>query len=151
VDVGGEPYVLPLESVVECIPAPAGLSEQGRASGMMPYRSGFLTYLRLSSFWETGQSDGIEEVVVVRQEESLAGLVVDGLRGEVQATAQPINGPIEHAKGVSGACILQNGSLALLIDLGATVRSLRLCEEDAASSELRARKTSRTRAGRASR
>jgi two-component system chemotaxis sensor kinase CheA len=60
--------------------------------------------------------------VVVRHGNREAGLVVDSLLGEFQAVIKPLGKIFEHMSGISGATILGNGDVALILDVPALVQ-----------------------------
>jgi two-component system chemotaxis sensor kinase CheA len=63
-----------------------------------------------------------ENIVVVSYGNQEAGLVVDQLLGEFQAVIKPLGKLFEKLPGVSGATILGNGEVALILDVPALVK-----------------------------
>ncbi|HET6765407.1 MAG TPA: chemotaxis protein CheA, partial [Longimicrobiaceae bacterium] len=121
VGVGGETYVIPLDSVVECLELPA-TRHDAAAEGVISLRGQPLPFLRMRSF--LGAADaapGRENVVVVRHGGAQAGLVVDALLGESQAVIKPLGRLFDGLPGVAGSTILGSGRVALILDVRAVL------------------------------
>lgn len=123
VRVGEDTFVLPLESVVECLEMPTDQTT-GQSGGVMNLRGQALPYMRLRDVFEiSGQAPERENVVVVEHSGVRAGLAADALVGEHQAVIKPMGRLFDHVKGVSGSTILGTGQVALILDVP------RLCQE----------------------
>ena len=61
-------------------------------------------------------------VVVVRNGESLAGLVVDQLMGEYQTVIKPLGKLFRQLRGISGSTVMGSGEVALILDVPALIR-----------------------------
>jgi two-component system chemotaxis sensor kinase CheA len=126
VGAGEDTWVLPLESVVECMERPAGLSERdGR--GVINLRGDALPYVRLGNW--LGLDSRLspaerENVVVVHHGGRRAGLAVDTLYGARQTVIKPLGNLFKNATGVAGSAILGSGRVALVLDVPALLRSL---------------------------
>jgi two-component system chemotaxis sensor kinase CheA len=118
VGVGGETYVLPLDSVAECFELPAGAAEDGRGGGVLDLRGSALPYLRLSELVGGAASGGRQHVVVLRPDEGrVAGLVVDELYGDAQTVIKPLGRLFKELPGIAGSAILPSGRVALILDV----------------------------------
>lgn len=117
VRAGDDIYVIPLELVTECshnLPTRA----QGRSDiDCIELRGEALPYVRLTEWFGAGPSGGKEAVVVVRFGATRLGLVVDALLGEAQTVIKPLGALFENLAGISGATILGDGTVALIIDV----------------------------------
>jgi len=125
VDAGSETYVIPMESVRECI----GLGRRQRGDspsprkGVVNLRGEPLPFVQLSSVLGMAASVGASEnVVVVEHDGMRAGLLVDALLGETQAVVRPLGGGLGAVDGVAGATILGDGRVALILDVRAILR-----------------------------
>ncbi|MGZ3460844.1 MAG: chemotaxis protein CheA, partial [Archangium sp.] len=109
VGVGEETYVLPLETVQECLELPA--EQRGQpGSGVLNVRGQALPYLRLREVLGVqGPLSERESVVVLGHGGGRAGLVVDELYGEGQRVLKPLDGLFRHLPGVSGSTLLDDG------------------------------------------
>jgi len=116
VESAGETWALPLELVTECLDAPS-LSE-GK-SGLLPLRGEALPWLRLSRHFDMPATAQREGMVVLEHGGRRAGLVIERLRGEGQAVLKPLGPLMRGVRGVAGAALLGNGSVALVLDVPA--------------------------------
>ncbi|MGC4116189.1 MAG: chemotaxis protein CheA [Myxococcales bacterium] len=125
VGAGGEIYVLPIESVVECVELPRSEAHSGRASGVLNLRGEPLPYLRLAGF--LGVGDGVggrrQSVVVIRHGDSRAGLAVDSLHGEGQTVIKPLSSLFRKVPGVAGSALLGDGRVALILDVPGVMKA----------------------------
>lgn len=120
--VGSSTFILPLDSVVECIelPAEAGASNQ---SGYLNLRGEVLPFLRLRELFSVqGAAPMRQNVIVVRFAGRKAGIVVDRLHGECQTVIKPLGRLFEGVSGISGSTILGSGEVALIIDVAQLVQ-----------------------------
>ncbi len=123
VGVGDQTYVLPLDSVVECVELPAGEREAARRTGVLNLRGVPLPYLRLSHALSVeGRPSSRESVVVIRYQGGQAGLAVDELRGTGQTVVKPLPRQLREVPGVAGSTIQGNGKVALILDAVSLLR-----------------------------
>lgn len=125
VGVGGAPYIIPLDMVLECVE----LSEKERSSAdrrsYMNLRGEVLPYVRLRNFFnERGDASERENIVIVQYGGAKVGLVVDELFGEVQTVIKSLGRVYRDIKGVSGATILGNGRVALILDVPRLIQTV---------------------------
>ncbi|TLD45530.1 MAG: Chemotaxis protein CheA [Accumulibacter sp.] len=124
--VGKGSYVVPLESVVECI-------ELGEVSGGRNYlnlRGEVLPFVRLRELFEIGSDvPARQNVVIVHYAGRKAGLVVDTLLGEFQTVIKPLGVLFRHLRGIGGSTILGSGEVALILDVPALVNLVGSSEE----------------------
>ncbi len=114
--IGGASYVVPLDTVVECVELDDKIAASGR--DYVNLHGEVLPLLRLrEQFREQGQAGRRENVVVVRYAGRKAGLVVDKLLGEFQTVIRPLGKVFGNLKGISGSTILGGGEVALILDV----------------------------------
>ncbi|WP_271408705.1 chemotaxis protein CheA [Pseudomonas sp. Q1-7] len=114
VRVGGESFVLPLDSVVECV----DLVEQDNRHNLVSLRGEPLPYVRVRELFGLAPGEGQRESLVVLQfGKERAGVVVDQLGGEFQAVIKPLGQIFAMNKVLSGSTILGDGSVALILDV----------------------------------
>ncbi|MGC1457720.1 MAG: chemotaxis protein CheA [Steroidobacteraceae bacterium] len=117
VAVGNSIFVLPLESVEECI-------EFSTATGhhFTSLRGGVLPYIHLRELFGTSApATRRQSIVVINYAGQRAGLVVDGLLGEFQTVIKPLGKMFRQVECVSGSSILGTGDVALILDVPALV------------------------------
>lgn len=120
-------YVIPLDSVVECI-------EQKNLSGernFLNLRGEALPFIRLRSLFDIETpAPTRESIVVVQFGGQRAGIVVDQLMGEFQTVIKPLGRLFANLRGISGSTILGSGDVALILDIAALVRGVARAEEE---------------------
>ncbi|MBS1228469.1 MAG: chemotaxis protein histidine kinaselike protein [Proteobacteria bacterium] len=120
-------YVIPLDSVVECI-------EKKRLSGdrnFLNLRGEALPFVRLRELFAVpGEPPPRESIVVVQFAGSRAGIVVDELIGEFQTVIKPLGAMFPNLRGIGGSTILGSGEVALILDVAALVRIVSGSEAD---------------------
>lgn len=122
VAAGGETYVLPIDTIVECTALPADASRD--PFGVLDVRGEPLPFLRLRALFQLqAPAAARENVVVVQYGGRRAGIVVDELLGGTETVMKPLGGLLRQVRGVSGSSILANGRVALVLDALEVVRS----------------------------
>lgn len=123
IKAGDESYILPMESVVECVDAPADLRVSANGLAVLPLRGRPLACLRLRNFFAVrAEAPRRENVVVVRSGEATAGIIVDSLEGETQAVVKPLGRYLGDLPGIAGSTILGSGHVALILDVPVILR-----------------------------
>ncbi|MDP4302160.1 chemotaxis protein CheA [Leptothrix discophora] len=118
--VGDVHYVLPLETVVECIESPPACRSAAdtRLSGCFDLRGEVLPWVDLRScFSVAGQRPNRQSMLLVRTATGKVGLMVDRLLGEHQTVLKPLGRIFQHLPGIAGSTILGSGEVALVIDV----------------------------------
>ncbi len=116
-------YVVPLESVVECVELSAAQRERIRGRHFINLRGEVLPFIRLRDYFALGGEAGRREnVVVVTYGGHKAGLIVDALVGEYQTVIKPLGQLFASLSGISGSTILGNGAVALILDVPSLVQ-----------------------------
>ena len=121
-------YVIPLDTVVECIE----LANTSADRDYINLRGEVLPYVRLRELFEVpGDYPPRENVVVVQYAGQKAGIVVDQLLGEFQTVIKPLGTLFRHMRGIGGSTILGSGEVALILDVQALVSRSARDEEQA--------------------
>ena len=119
-------YVIPLDTVVECIE----LKNLPSDRNFMNLRGEALPFIRLRELFEVpGASPPRESIVVVQFAGQRAGIVVDQLMGEFQTVIKPLGVMFPHLRGIGGSTILGSGEVALILDVAALVHTVSQNEE----------------------
>ncbi|MGN2248403.1 chemotaxis protein CheA [Frateuria sp. GZRR35] len=124
--VGEERYIVPLVSIIESVQLkPEALKTVAGGGELFRFRGEYLPVLRLHElFGCDGAKRTIEDglLIVVEGEGARVGLFVDGLVGQQQAVVKSLEANYRRVQGVSGATILADGSVALIVDIAGLVR-----------------------------
>ncbi|MDO1530413.1 chemotaxis protein CheA [Fulvimonas sp. R45] len=124
--VGDERYIVPLVSIVESVQLDDGAIKTMPGGGeLFRFRGDYLPVVRLHEAF--GCEGAVREIprglmIVVEGDGSRAGLFVDGLVGQQQAVVKSLEANYRRVQGVSGATILADGSVALIVDIPGLVR-----------------------------
>jgi len=119
IGVGGSVYVIPLSYVRECLELPPGaLGGEDRMDIHYDLRGEFLPAVRLRKvFHPEAKRPKRENIIVVSFGGMKAGIVADQLHGESQTVIKPLGNLFEQNRAISGATIMGNGDVALIIDV----------------------------------
>ncbi len=125
VGVGGETFIVPITSVIESLqPRLEDIRTMAGDSRMVHIRGEYLPFVSMS---EAFNLPGVEDitkgiVVVVEAEEGKAALFVDELLGQHQVVIKSLEENYRKVPGVSGATIMGDGRVALILDVTAVTR-----------------------------
>jgi two-component system chemotaxis sensor kinase CheA len=116
--VGEEHFIFPLSLVYECVELTAGVSATGNNKHMITVREHIVPYVRLrEQFSIAGAGPAIEQIVIVQVEQKRIGFVVDHVVGGHQTVIKNLGAYYREVKGLSGATILGDGTVALVLDV----------------------------------
>jgi two-component system chemotaxis sensor kinase CheA len=123
VKIGGDQFVMPLASVEECIELTRHGQDRAYGRNLVSLRGEIIPYLRLrETFGTEGGRPPIEQVVIACLENRRFGFVVDNVVGEHQTVIKPLGRMYRKTKGFSGATVLGDGNVALILDLPQLVK-----------------------------
>ncbi|MDP3293852.1 MAG: chemotaxis protein CheW [Nevskia sp.] len=126
VAVGDEVYILPLGSVVESLqPLPEQVKRMAGQGTVVRVRNEYLPLMDLREwFGLPGQRRNPHEaiVVIVESEGRKLAMQIDELVGQQQVVIKSLEANYRRVRGVSGATILGDGRVSLIIDVGSIVR-----------------------------
>lgn len=122
--IGNEKYALPLGSIqtVENIPSTEVKTIQGKE--VINLRGNVVPVVRLGNILKCTPPENEPEellIVIVKKGERLAGMVVEELIGQQEIVIKSIGKYIKNHKIISGATILGNGEVALILDVNSLV------------------------------
>jgi two-component system, chemotaxis family, sensor kinase CheA len=123
--IGGETYALPLACVVESRSVePGDIHTLPGRGDTLRVRNDFLPVLRLAELFPPSapsqQPGGI--AVVVETDGCNAAVIVDELVGQQQIVVKSLEKNFRRVSGLSGATVMNDGSVALILDVGQLVR-----------------------------
>ena len=137
--VGEEVYILPLGFVIESLqPAPEDVKEISGKGRVIKVRGEYLPLVPLYQMFDiaprfTDPCQGI--VVIIETDGRKAGLFIDDLVGQQQVVVKNLESNYRKVAGISGATILGDGGVSLILDVAALIRSSRqLADESIFSS-----------------
>jgi two-component system chemotaxis sensor kinase CheA len=125
VDVAGNPYVIPLNSIVETLQcARADFARTPSGAQVLRVRGEYVKVIDLAiRFGIAGEArpadDAEDERFIVLCETDGAGrlaLVVDDIVGQQQVVIKSLEENFEHIEGIAGGTILGDGRVALILD-----------------------------------
>jgi two-component system chemotaxis sensor kinase CheA len=129
VGVGDEVYILPLSSVIESFQVgPDTIKTLGSSGRVIEVREEFMPVLDLDQVFEVPRfnfdnAGGI--MVVAEAEGGRIALLVDELLGQQQVVVKNLEANYRKVNDVSGATIMGDGRVALILDVGSLVRRAR--------------------------
>jgi two-component system chemotaxis sensor kinase CheA len=117
VRVGEGRYVVPLSCVEECIELSHDQDQRSTGRSFITLRESLVPFLRLREMFATGtEPDPYQKIVVVSTGSERVGLVVDQILGHHQTVIKPLSRFHAGLGTFSGATILGDGSVALILD-----------------------------------
>jgi two-component system chemotaxis sensor kinase CheA len=117
VGVGSACFVLPLANTLECIELTRADIERANGKHLANVREELVPYIRLREHFNIRtEPPAIEQIMIVETEEGRFGFVVDQVLGNCQTVIKNLGRFYRHVQVVSGATILGNGTVALILD-----------------------------------
>ncbi len=118
IDIAAENYIMPLSAVEECIELTRSDTEKSHGRNLVKVRGEIVPFVRLrDEFSFNGRCPEIEQVVIANLEGMRIGFVVDHVVGEHQTVIKNLGRMYQDIDGISGATILGDGRVALVLDL----------------------------------
>ncbi len=118
VTIGDGYFVLPLSAVEECIELVHRQGEEANGRRLVTLRDKLVPYIRLrEQFTIQGEVPGIEQVVITASDGQKIGFAVDQVIGEHQTVIKNLGSIYRNVEGGSGATILGDGTVALILDV----------------------------------
>jgi two-component system chemotaxis sensor kinase CheA len=118
VRVGNGRYVVPLAAVEECVELSHEQDVRSAGRSLISLRDEFVPFLRLRELFRTTTEPGQhQKVVVVSTGEARVGLVVDQIIGDHQTVIKSLSKLHADVETFSGATILGDGGVALILDV----------------------------------
>jgi two-component system chemotaxis sensor kinase CheA len=123
VRVGNGRYVIPLTAVEECVELPPREEARTRNRSFLSIRDELVPFLRLREMFHCSvPADPYQKVVVVSSGELRVGLVVDQVIGDHQTVIKSLSALHADVDTFSGATILGDGTVALILEVPYLVR-----------------------------
>ncbi len=123
--VAAEHFILPLALVEECVELNGKMRAAANGRHMINVRGHVVPYLRLrEQFQIGGEPPAIEQIVIARVNEQRIGFTVDAVIGGHQTVIKNLGKFYQNVEGISGATILGDGTVALILDAQKLVAGL---------------------------
>jgi two-component system chemotaxis sensor kinase CheA len=123
VQVGVEQFIIPMAAITENVELHRAQRNSNNGRNVVAVRGELVPYIDLRNIFRMdGESPPIEKIVLVRHEDQRVGLVVDRVLGTHQTVIQSLGHFLRKVNVVSGATIMGDGRVALILDISAVVR-----------------------------
>jgi two-component system, chemotaxis family, sensor kinase CheA len=125
VEIGNEKYAIPLSSIIETAIVKKEDILNAHNQKVIDFRGRVLPLLFLKDIFEVPESDEDDEfysVVIVRKGDKMAGLVVDSFIGQQEIVLKSLGNYLTNVFAISGATILGDGQVALIVDCNALIK-----------------------------
>jgi two-component system chemotaxis sensor kinase CheA len=125
VDIANDKFIFPLSLVEECIELKREDAESVDGRRLANVRGELIPYIRLRDWFSVKEErHDIEQIVITNENGLRIGFVVDYVVGEHQTVIKSLGRVYRKVDGISGATILGDGTVALILDLPAIIRKL---------------------------
>ena len=119
VRVGNGCYAIPLSAVEECLELPASEAAGGKSRSFLDVRGELIPFLRMREAFATEWPAELhQKIVIVGAGDTRVGLVIDQIIGNAQTVIKPLSRFHAGLGTFSGATILGDGTVALILDVG---------------------------------
>ncbi|MEB2298096.1 chemotaxis protein CheA [Lysinibacillus xylanilyticus] len=126
VEIEKEIYAIPLSSIIETSIIRSSEIMNAHNQKVIDFRGKVVPLVFLEEIFEVPrkepQGDEFHSVVIVRKGEKLAGLVVDSFIGQQEIVLKSLGNYLTNIFAISGATILGNGKVALIVDCNALIK-----------------------------
>ncbi len=124
VELGSEKYAIPLNSIETIEDVPLSDVKYVQNKEVINLRGSVVPLIHLDQVLDVEPKEEKPEsltVVIVKKGDRLAGLIVDNLIGQLEIVIKSIGKYINNSKLISGATILGDGEIALILDVNVLV------------------------------
>jgi two-component system chemotaxis sensor kinase CheA len=129
VRIGPDFFLMPLSIVEECIELTREDIRNTHGRNLANVRGTIVPYVPLREHFEIIDSrPEIEQIVITRINGSKVGFVVDSVVGQHQTVIKTLGRMYKDVRGISGATILGDGTVALILDMGMLLQSAEALE-----------------------
>lgn len=126
VEIENEIYAIPLSSIIETSIIRNSDILNAHNQKVIDFRGKVVPLVFLEEIFEVPRAeqkdDGFHSVVIVRKGDKLAGLVVDSFIGQQEIVLKSLGNYLTNIFAISGATILGNGKVALIVDCNALMK-----------------------------
>ncbi|MDV2580621.1 chemotaxis protein CheA [Alkalibacillus haloalkaliphilus] len=124
--IENETYAIPLSSIIETAVIKKSEIMKAHNKEVIDFRGNIVPLVDLKEVFEVPSDHELEDefysVVVVRKGDQMAGLVVDSFIGQQEIVLKGLGNYLSNIFAISGATILGNGEVALIVDSNALIK-----------------------------
>lgn len=125
VSIQDEKYAIPLSSIIETAIVKREDILNAHSQKVIDFRGKIVPLLFLQEIFkvpEVNEKSDFYSVVIVRKGEKLAGLVVNSFIGQQEIVLKSLGHYLDNVFAISGATILGDGQVALIIDCNSLIK-----------------------------
>jgi two-component system chemotaxis sensor kinase CheA len=123
VQIGEDRMIFPMSAVTENFELHASARKRQNGRNVISVRGQLVPYIDLRALYQMGgDAPDIEKIVIVEHEEQRVGFVVDRVLGTHQTVLQPLGRFFRKVVVTSGATIMGDGGVALILDIASTIQ-----------------------------
>ncbi|PLR97258.1 chemotaxis protein CheA [Bacillus sp. T33-2] len=125
VEIEKEKFAIPLSSIIETAIVKDEDILSAHNQKVIDFRGRVVPLLFLKDIFEVpsaGNQDNFHSVIIVRKGEKMAGLVVDSFIGQQEVVLKSLGNYLTNVFAISGATILGDGQVALIVDCNALIK-----------------------------
>ncbi len=135
VKITEEYFVIPLSYVEECVELTERDINDANGKHLANVRGELVPYVSIrKKFDVSGPAPPIQQIVIINENNTRTGFVVDEIIGEHQTVIKSLGRFIKNVDGLSGLTILGDGTLALIVDIPKLIKSAEVKELELISS-----------------
>lgn len=117
--VGEELFVVNISSVSECLELTPEIRESAGRQNILKLRDKIIPFVSLRSIMNIpGSAPEHEQIIIMNTSEQTIGFIVDSVEGKHQTVVKTTGRLFANVKEVTGATILGDGRIALILDAG---------------------------------
>lgn len=119
-----EVYAVPLSSIIETAIIHKDEIMQAHSQKVIDFRGNVIPLVDLQEIFECPEKadEDYHSIVIVRKGDKLAGLVVDSFIGQQEIVLKGLGNYLTNVFAISGATILGDGKVALIVDCNALIK-----------------------------
>jgi two-component system chemotaxis sensor kinase CheA len=123
VQIAGDRFIFPMSAVSENVELRREDRRRQNGRNTIAVRGELVPYIDLRALFRMeGDVPAIEKIVIVEHEEQRVGFVVDRVLGTHQTVLQPLGRFFRKVVVASGATIMGDGGVALILDIASTIQ-----------------------------
>ena len=128
---GRELFVINIALVSECLELTPEIKNAAGGENILMLRGAIIPYVHLRNLLNIpGAPPDHEQIIILQTQDQTLGIVVDSVRGKHQTVVKATGRLFTNVKEVTGATILGDGRIALILDVNALAHKVRTAAPD---------------------